>query len=76
MVSGSHAATGEIGRGLSGDNRTGHVWSLMVSNGKATAKMAHTALDVGNLSSFGEDAAGELYLSSNDGTVYRIDAAP
>ena len=27
-----------------------------------------------NLSSFGEDAAGELYLLSIDGDVYRFDA--
>jgi glucose/arabinose dehydrogenase len=29
-----------------------------------------------NLSSFGEDAAGEMYLLSLDGTIYRFDAAP
>jgi hypothetical protein len=29
-------------------------------------------LDVGNISSFGEDSAGELYVVSLDGGVYRI----
>jgi glucose/arabinose dehydrogenase len=67
---------GICGRYFFGDNNTGNVYSLVVRNGTATPKMAHTALDVGNLSSFGEDANGEMYMSSNDGQVYRIDPGP
>lgn len=51
-------------------------------NGEAVADVWdwRAALDpkeqLANLSSFGEDAAGELYLLSLDGTVHRFDPAP
>ena len=31
---------------------------------------------LGSITSFGEDAAGELYVTSDDGSVYRLEAAP
>lgn len=52
----------------------GNVFSFVQQGGKATAMMTHPELTVGDLSSFGEDGEGELYISSNSGTVYRIEA--
>jgi glucose/arabinose dehydrogenase len=67
---------GLCGRYFFGDNQTGNVYSLVVSNGTASAKTAHPELKLAGLSSFGEDADGELYMSSNNGQVYRIDPSP
>jgi glucose/arabinose dehydrogenase len=59
------------GRYLYGDFGSGTIWSLRVVKGKATEKRRE-AIRVESLSSFGEDAAGELYATSLSGTVYRI----
>jgi glucose/arabinose dehydrogenase len=60
------------GRYLYGDYGSGIIWSLRVVGGKATENRRE-AIRVDSLSSFGEDAAGELYATSLDeGTVYRI----
>jgi hypothetical protein len=42
------------------------------SSGKAS--VANLGLKVPNLSSFAQDADGELYALSQDGTIARIDA--
>ena len=66
-----------------GDACTGTVWGLTQSGGELTGQQE---LDLGGLdeatgssgfsiSSFGEDAAGELYLLSLGGGVYRFDPA-
>ena len=59
------------GRYFYGDYGSGTIWSLRVVGGQATETGA-SAIRVDSLSSFGEDAAGELYATSLDGTVYRI----
>jgi len=59
------------GRYLYGDFGSGTIWSLRVVKGKATEKRRES-IRVESLSSFGEDAAGELYATSLSGTVYRI----
>ncbi len=49
----------------------GTVWSL--SNAGGTWEIADTLEESGeNLSTFGEDAAGELYVASFGGTLYRV----
>jgi glucose/arabinose dehydrogenase len=55
-----------------GDYCSGHVWSLARANGKA--EIRRLGVEVTGLSSFGEDASGELYLVSNRGGVYKLDA--
>ena len=61
-----------VGRYFCGDYCSGTVWSLRMSGGKA-AEIRREPFTVRGLSSFGEDAAGELYLMSVDsGTVYRL----
>jgi glucose/arabinose dehydrogenase len=59
------------GRYFYGDYCSGSVWSLKVVRGRATA-IRREPFRVAGLTSFGEDARGELYLASHDGTVYRV----
>ena len=76
-VSGGYVYRGKrvpsaFGRYFYGDYCSGTVWSLRISGGKATT-VRREPFTVRGLSSFGEDAAGELYLMSVDsGTVYRL----
>ncbi len=65
------AVTGARGRYFYGDYCSGRIWSLVVRDGRAT-DVRREPFNVEALSSFGEDAAGELYLVSLDGTVYRL----
>lgn len=59
------------GRYFFGDYCSGIVWSLKVVDGKARDVRRHS-FKVPALSSFGEDARGELYLVSQQGTIYRL----
>lgn len=59
------------GRYFFGDYCTGTVWSLRPSGGQA-ADLRNEPFRVPGLTSFGEDALGELYLASSNGTVYRL----
>ncbi len=59
------------GRYFAGDYCSGDVWSLRVVAGKAT-NVRSEPFRVESLSSFGEDARGELYLVSLDGAIYRL----
>ena len=60
-----------VGRYFFGDYCSGRIWSLRVAGGKAT-DVVREPFDVPQISSFGEDAAGELYLLSLTGPVYRL----
>jgi glucose/arabinose dehydrogenase len=65
-------APGAVGRYFFGDYCSGEVWSLRVSGGKATSVRAEP-FNVPGLSSFAEDASGELYLMSvSNGVLYRL----
>jgi glucose/arabinose dehydrogenase len=59
------------GRYFFGDYCSGTVWSLRVEDGNAV-DVRREPFRVGSLSSFGEDARGELYLVSLLGPVYRL----
>jgi glucose/arabinose dehydrogenase len=61
----------ERGRYIFGDYCSGIVWSLRMRSGEATS-VRREPFRVSSLSSFGEDAAGELYALSLDGTIYRL----
>jgi glucose/arabinose dehydrogenase len=61
----------ERGRYVFGDYCSGVIWSLRVRSGAATA-VRREPFRVSSLSSFGEDAAGELYALSLDGVIYRL----
>jgi glucose/arabinose dehydrogenase len=64
-------APSAVGRYFFGDYCTGTVWSLRVVNGEAT-DVVREPFQVAALSSFGENAAGELFLTSLNGPVYRL----
>lgn len=59
------------GRYIYGDFCSGNVWTLRVSGGKAVS-LRREPFGIPALSSFGEDAAGELYATSLNGTLYRL----
>ena len=66
------ALPAERGRYVFGDYCSGQVWSFRVSGGKATAFRTEP-FRISSLSSFGEDAGGELYATSQDGgVVFRL----
>jgi glucose/arabinose dehydrogenase len=60
-----------VGRYFFGDYCTARVWSMRMAGGKAT-DVVREPFDVPQLSSFGVDAAGELYALSLNGPVYRL----
>lgn len=73
------AVPGLVGRYLYGDYCSNRVFSLRWSDGTTSDLIELTdELDpdglLNGLTSFGEDAAGELYLTSQDGSVFRIEA--
>lgn len=67
---------GALGRYFYGDSCSGKIWSLRVKGGKATDIRREPFTVEGDggygLVSFGEDARGELYFVSFDGTIYRL----
>jgi glucose/arabinose dehydrogenase len=59
------------GRYFYGDYCSGTVWSFRAGAGRLSAPRVEGR--IGSLSSFGEDADGELYATSaDDGTLYRL----
>jgi glucose/arabinose dehydrogenase len=68
------AAPAAQGRYFYGDNCSGTVWSLRIVRGRAR-DVRRERFTISSLSSFGEDANGELYAVNLRGTVYRLTAA-
>ena len=76
-ITGGFVYRGQAMPGLRGayfysDYCSGWVRSFRFSNGAATAKQTWSLGSLGNILSYGEDAAGELYILSSNGTVYKI----
>jgi glucose/arabinose dehydrogenase len=65
------ARAADRGRYVFGDYCSGTVWSFRISSGEAR-DVRTESFRVGSLTSFGEDARGELYATSAEGTIYRI----
>jgi len=61
------------GRYVFGDLCTGTVWSLKVS-GTSLSALSTLGPRLPGLTSFGRDAAGELYATTQSGSVYRLHA--
>jgi glucose/arabinose dehydrogenase len=55
-----------------GDYCAGFVKSFRFQGGAATDERTWELGNIGNITSFGQDAAGELYITSGNGTIYRI----
>jgi glucose/arabinose dehydrogenase len=69
---------GLCGRYFYGNHEGGIVHSVVVQDGKKVGDSAtHGSLSVpGNITSFGEDGEGELYMASMSNAIYKIVAGP
>jgi glucose/arabinose dehydrogenase len=65
------AKPAERGRYIFGDYCSGIVWSLRVRNGKATG-VRREPFRLEGLTSFGENAAGEIFATTEVGEIYRV----
>ncbi len=65
------ARPAELGRYTVGDYCSGIVWSFRIRAGKAVGVRTER-FRIPSLTSFGEDAVGELYATSHEGVLYRI----
>lgn len=76
-VTGGHVYRGKkvpamVGRYFYGDFCAGRIWSIKVdSNGKARGKRIHR-FSVNQLSFFGENARGELFMALLSGQIFRL----
>jgi hypothetical protein len=59
------------GRYFFGDYCSGTVWSVRIEGGRAV-DVRREAFRAASLTSFGEDAAGELYLATGDGRISKL----
>jgi len=66
------AISGLQGHYLYSDYCAGFLRSFRFANGRVTDEREWNVGDLGRVVSFGEDAAGELYILSENGNVYRI----
>lgn len=60
-----------VGRYFFGDYCSGSVWSLRIEGGRAV-DFRREAFRAASLTSFGESAAGELYLATADGRILKL----
>jgi glucose/arabinose dehydrogenase len=58
------------GRYIYGDYCSGTIWSLKLVNGRAQVRKEPFTIE--NVTSFGQDASGELYAVSGSGSLYRL----
>ncbi len=68
------AVPAAVGRYFYGDFCSGFVRSFLLSMGQATDPVDHTSQigPDGSIASFGEDGAGELYIVTIEGSIFRI----
>jgi hypothetical protein len=65
---------GACGRYFFAGWKSGTIKSIVVKDGKMVGAAAtHAGLGVGRISSFGEDGEGEMYISTQNSTVYKIE---
>jgi glucose/arabinose dehydrogenase len=61
-----------VGNYFYSDYCTGWIKSFRYDNGEAVDQKEWTVPHLGNVVSFGEDSAGELYIVGENGTIWRI----
>jgi glucose/arabinose dehydrogenase len=62
-----------VGHYFYSDYCAGWLRSFRYSNGAATARRDWKIQDIGNVVSFGEDSAGEIYIVAENGRIFRFD---
>jgi len=67
------AVAAAAGRYFFGDYCSGFVWSLRVESGRAV-DVRREPFQVASLTSFGEDATGELYFATGNGRIFKLSA--
>lgn len=65
------AVPAAVGRYFFGDYCSGDIWSLRISAGRAV-DVRQEAFHAGSLTTFGEDTAGELYLGTGGGEIFKL----
>jgi hypothetical protein len=65
------AVPAAVGRYFFGDYCSGTVWSLRIQDASA-ADVRREPFRVSSLTTFGEDTAGELYLGTGNGRIFRL----
>ena len=65
------AIAAAVGRYFFGDYCSGNIWSLKIGGGRAT-DVRPEPFHLDPLTTFGEDAAGELYLATGNGRVFKL----
>jgi glucose/arabinose dehydrogenase len=65
------AVSSAVGRYFYGDYCSGNVWSLRIAGGRAE-DVRREPTRIGSLTTFGKDAAGELYAGSGNGRIYKL----
>jgi glucose/arabinose dehydrogenase len=65
------AVPSAVGRYFYGDYCSGNVWSLRISGGRAQ-EVRREPGRIGSLTTFGTDAAGELYAGTGNGRIYKL----
>ena len=65
------AVSSAVGRYFFGDFCSGSIWSLRMQDG-AAVDVRREPFSVSSVTTFGEDAAGELYFGTGNGTVFTL----
>jgi glucose/arabinose dehydrogenase len=65
------AVASAVGRYFYGDYCSGNLWSLRIANGRAV-EVRREPMRIANLTTFGEDAAGELYAGTDGGRILKL----
>ena len=65
------AVPAAAGRYFFGDYCSGIVWSLRIASGRAS-DVRREPFRLQSLTSFGEDVAGELFLATGTGKIYKL----